>query len=176
MPSEASWPGAESQKSDKFEKQWGVHIRTQDRCYPIHVLLAQRWHHLSDQEDTDHQLSKGELWWSGYSIHWWGRRSNHRITPPFSNSWNTLCWCVMTVVLFRKGTGLFHTHFLPFFFRAAVQNNASWIYVYLIWDQMDGAFRAFVTHPQTMLNFMVNVAKDIFQYCTVHLFKIDVWL
>lgn len=41
---------------------------------------------------------------------------------------------------------------------------------------MDGAFRVFVTHPQTMLNFMVNVAKDIFQYCTVHLFKIDVWL
>lgn len=160
MPSEASWPGAESQKSDKFEKQWGVHTRTQDRCYPIHVLLAQRWHHLSDQEGTDHQLSKGELWWSGYSIHWWGRRSVRQ-----------LC------CLERELCTLFHTQFLPFFFRAAVENNASWIYVYLIWDQMDemdGAFRAFITHLQTMLNFMVNV--DIFQYCTVHPFKIDVWL
>lgn len=113
MPSEASWPGAESQKSDKFEKQRRVHPRTQDRCYQIHVLLAQRWQHLSDQEGTDHQLSKGELWSSGYSIHRWGWRSNHRIKPPFSNSWNTLCWCATTVVLFRKGTVHLVSHTFP---------------------------------------------------------------
>lgn len=114
MPSETSRPGAESQKSDGFDKQWRVHTRTQNRRHPIHVLPAQPRQLLPNQEDSDHQRSfQWELWWSGYPVHWRGWRSNHGITLRFLTV--GILSADVSVELDdaeKELCTLFHTHFL----------------------------------------------------------------
>lgn len=76
MPSQTSWPGTESQKSDGSDRRWvgRVDARTQDKCYPIHVLPSLLNRRAPDQD------FKRELWWSGHSLHRRGWRANRSIT------------------------------------------------------------------------------------------------
>lgn len=165
MPSETSGPGTASQEYDDFEKQWRVHIRPQNRCYPIHVLPAQRWGHLSHPETPDYQLSKGELRRSGYSVHWRGRRSKHRIMLQFSNDLIQLC------CLKRELCTLFHTHILPFFpeplWRIMLKN----LYIFNIisneWS-FDGLY--YSSGENAQLYGICYVVKDVFHHCTVIFF------